>query len=61
MKERYNSKIKQFSNKKAITLTPIFVIVLCIIMYVLFAKPAIEIHTWELFSLQQSMPKVKSF
>ncbi len=26
MKERYNSKTKQFSNKKAITLTPIFVI-----------------------------------
>ena len=56
MKERYNSKIKQFSNKKAITLTPIFVILLCIFLYAIFVKPKIELYTWELSSAQQEGP-----
>ena len=56
MKERYNSKIKQFSNKKAITLTPIFVILLCIFLYTIFVKPKIELYTWELSSAQQEGP-----
>lgn len=56
MKERYNSKTKQFSNKKAITLTPIFVILLCIFLYAIFVKPKIELYTWELSSVQQVGP-----
>lgn len=56
MKERYNSKTKQFSNKKAITLTPIFVILLCIFLYAIFVKPKIELYTWELSSAQQEGP-----
>jgi hypothetical protein len=56
MKERYNSKTKQFSNKKAITLTPIFVILLCIFLYAIFVKPKIELYTLELSSAQQVGP-----
>lgn len=56
MKERYNSKIKQLSNKKAITLTPIFVILLCIFLYAIFVIPKIELYTWELSTAQQEGP-----
>ncbi len=56
MKECCNLKTKLFSKKKAIALTPIFVILLCIFLYAIFVKPTIEMHTWELFSAQQAEP-----
>ena len=54
MKERCYLKTKLFLKKKAIAFTPVFVVVLCIFLYSAFLKPKIEIHTWELFSAQQS-------
>lgn len=56
MIECCNLKTKLFSNKKAITLTPIFVILLCIFLYAIFVKPKIELYTWELSSAQQEGP-----
>lgn len=31
-------------------------VILCIILYVIFAKPAIETYTWELYLVQQAEP-----
>lgn len=56
MKECCNSKTKLFSKNKAVALTPIFVILLCIFLYAIFVKPKIEIYTWELSSVQQVGP-----
>lgn len=56
MTKCYNSKTKLFSKKKAIALTPIFVILLSIFLYAIFVKPTIEMHTWELFSAQHAEP-----
>ena len=56
MKERYNLKTKLFSKKKVIALTSVFVIILCIFFYAIFAKPVIETHTWQLFTAQQAEP-----
>lgn len=49
-----NLKTKLFSQKIVIALTPVFVVILCISFYVIFAKPVIERHTWMLFSAQQA-------
>lgn len=43
-------------SKKGIVFIPIFAIVLCIVLYAIFVKPAIEMHTWELFLAQQAEP-----
>ncbi len=48
--------MKKFFCSKKIVFLPVFVIVLCTILYAIFAKPTIEIHTWELFSAQQAGP-----
>lgn len=56
MKECCNLKTKLISKKRVIALTPAFVIILCIFFYVVFAKPIIETHTWELSSAQQVGP-----
>lgn len=56
MIECCNLKTKLFSKKKAIALTPIFVIILCIFLYSAFLKPKIELYTWELSSAQQVGP-----
>lgn len=56
MKQCFKPKNELFSKKKTIAVLPLFVIILCIFFYAVFAKPVIETHTWELFSAQQAEP-----
>ena len=56
MKQRFKPKTELFSKKKVITFSHIFAIILCIFLYAVLIKPAIETHTWELFSAQQADP-----
>lgn len=56
MKQYFKPKNELFSKKKTIAVLPLFVIILCILFYAVFAKPVIETHTWELFSAQQADP-----
>lgn len=52
----YNSRIAVNTKKKAVAFLPICAIILCVVLYVVFANPVIEIHTWELSSAQQAEP-----
>ncbi|MBQ8202762.1 MAG: hypothetical protein IJZ75_00585 [Clostridia bacterium] len=47
--------MKLFSKNKMIIGAPV-IIVLCIALYAFLTKPAIETHTWELFTAQQAEP-----
>lgn len=56
----YNKPIQErFAKGKKGALMHIFAVlfvVLCVVIYAVFSKPAIERHTWVLFSAQQAEP-----
>lgn len=56
MKEIYESQTTVFPKKKTVVIAPVFVILLCVILYAIFIKPTIEQHTWELYIAQQAEP-----
>ena len=50
-------KVKFFKNRKTVII-PLILIIVCIVVYLIFAIPIIERHTWKLSFAQQTEPYI---